>query len=95
MDQQVFTYKGPGWVKEANKLGKYSKTYYGFRIYTVKPADTKVTFENREDGVWRRTDFLPGEYIAIDKYGVRYEGKYWDVIAKIDIDVLQQRFCKK
>lgn len=91
---EVFIYKGVGWIKEANKLGKYKTTYYSFRIYTVDEPTHTERIEEREDGTYNVTEFTKGDYIAIDKYGVTYKGWYWDIIAKIDIDVIQQRFSK-
>lgn len=91
---KVFIYKGVGWIKEANKLGKYKNSYNGFRIYTlVKPSCT-TRIEEREDGTYSVKEFTKGDYIAIDKYGVTYKGWYWDIIAKIDIDVLIQKMQK-
>ncbi len=92
---EVFTYRGVGWVREANKLGKYKKTYNGFRIYILVEPTHSERIEEREDGAYRVTEFTKGDYIAIDKYGVTYKGWYWDVIAKIDIDVLQQKLDKR
>ena len=93
---EIFTYKGVGWVKEANKLGIYKSTYNKFRIYTIKEPTSIKSIVKREgvDGLWRRTDFTQGEYVAIDKYGVTYKGKYWDIISKIDIDVMMQLYGK-
>ena len=91
----VFVYKGVGWIKEANKLGVYKNTYQKFRIYTIKEPTHSESFFEKDGELWRRTDFTQGEYVAIDKYGVTYSGKYWDIIAKIDIDVICQRFDKK
>ncbi len=90
--EDVFTYKGKGWVKEANKLGKYKQTYEQFRIYEIKEPSHTESIVEREGALWRKTEFTQGEYVAIDKYGVTYKGKYWDIIAKIDIDVLCQQF---
>lgn len=91
---EVYTYKGVGWIKEANKLGKYRNSYKGFRIYTVVEPTHSERIEERQDGSYRITEFTKGDYIAIDKYGVTYKGWLWDVIAKIDIDFLQQQFDK-
>lgn len=90
--KNVFTYKGVGWVKEANKSGKYKKTYYGFRIYTITEPTSSDSIIEKEDGMYNVTEFTKVEYIAIDKYGVTYKGWYWNIISKIDIDVLQQKF---
>ena len=91
----VFTYKGAGWVKEANKLGTYKKTYQGFRIYTVIAATFTTTIVEKEDGImYNKTEFTKGRYIAIDKFGVKYKGWYWSIISKIDYDVMQQFYSK-
>lgn len=95
MAKNVFTYYGTGWIKKANELGKFKNTYCSFRIYTIKECQVVTKVIEREGEKWNQTDFIDGKYVAIDKYGVKYEGKYWDVIAKIDIDILQQRFDKK
>lgn len=79
------------WVKEANKLGRYNTSYKGFRIYCIKEPQIKTTHEQREDGIYQRTDFIPGEMLAIDKTGIRFEAPYVENLAfKIDIEIMQR-----
>lgn len=84
------------WIKEANKLGKYDKTYQGFRIYCTKEPESIQRMEEREDGQWNVTDFIQGEYIAIDKTGLRYDGKFWDfIIPQIDKEAMRRQMSKR
>lgn len=93
-EQQVYHKKPIGWVKEANKLGRYRNTYGGFRIYvTLEPTSSSSVVEKNGE-LWNKTEFTRGLYIAVDRYGVTYEGELDTVISKIDIDVLQQKFDK-
>ena len=82
----IYTKKPIGWIKEANKLGKYKTTYKGFRIYTVKEVTCIQDVVQREGQMYSRTSFTKGDYVAVDRYGVTYKGWYWNIIAKIDVD---------
>lgn len=62
------------WMKEANKLGRYVMTYRCFRVYCTKEPETQEIIEDREDGQWRVTNFIKGEFVAIDKKGVVING---------------------
>lgn len=80
-----------GWVKEANKLGKYLTTFLGYRIY-VKVQPTHVESIITENGVqYRKTEFFPGEYVAVNRYAdiIECEG-LGNMIAKIEIEYLRQ-----
>ncbi|WP_346320950.1 hypothetical protein [Chitinophaga sp. YIM B06452] len=85
-----------GWIKEANKLGKYINTWKGFRFYcTVEPTSTESIIE-RDGEQWLRTEFTEGEYVAIDKTGMEFRGK--DKVAmcfKIDFELSRRYFEKK
>lgn len=84
------------WVKEANKLGKYEETYDGFRIYVTKePQVLESSFE--EDGsTWLRTDFVPGEFVAIDRDGVTFTRRYLtEIYYDIDLEMLRRRLDKR
>lgn len=68
------------WVKDANKLGKYEGTYYGFRVYmTKKPRHIQST-EVRHGVPVNRTELLPGHWIAINKDGYKIEYHYLDTL---------------
>jgi hypothetical protein len=82
-----------GWVKLANKIGRYSRSYEGFRIYCTKEPEIKQSIEERSDGTWRRTEFIKGWFVAIDKYGCRFEASSVDQLAfKIDIENFARKF---
>lgn len=84
-----------GWISESNKIGKYKTTYKGFRFYCTKESEVIESVVERDDGMYNKTEFIKGEYIAIDKSGQRIEGYYWYIITKIDIIDLQRIFDKR
>ncbi len=92
---KVYQLLGAGWIKEANKLGRFSRTYKGFRIYITKEGSMKEAEFERDGEMWRRTDIEPPLFAAMDKYGVLYQGRYESVIWEIDVDVFQQSYNKK
>jgi hypothetical protein len=84
------------WIKEANKIGKYERSHEGFRIYCTKEPEIKVTIEDRTDGQWRRTDFIKGWFVAIDKNGVRFENSSMtELWTKIEWEAMARRYDKK
>jgi hypothetical protein len=84
------------WVKEANKLGRYSTTYHGFRIYCTKEPQVLTTEYEEEGSLWRRTDFIKGEMVAIDKTGCTFTAPYTEELAfKIDMELLNRHYDRK
>lgn len=84
------------WIKEANKIGKYERSHEGFRIYCTKEPEIKVTTENREDGLWRRTDFIKGWFVAIDKNGVKFENSSMSELwTRIEWEAMARSYDKK
>lgn len=84
------------WIKKANKLGRYLDTYQGFRIYVIKPTEVKEEIEERPDGLYRITRFIPGELVALDKTGCRFEGNgKGEIYCKIDIETFQRACIKR
>lgn len=85
-----------GWIKEANKIGKYQHTYGGFRIYcTQEPYETTGEIE-RDGKTYVVTEFHSGYFVAIDNTGCRIEGKNLEAIGvKIDSEQMRRYFSKK
>lgn len=82
-----------GWIKIVNRLGRYERSYEGFRIYCTKEPEIRQSIEQREDGQWRITEFIKGWFVAIDKYGVRFEASSIDQLTfKIDWEILCRKF---
>lgn len=76
------------WITKANKRGKYENTYRGFRIYCTKFPQVHEWFENRPDGKYRITEFIKGEFLAIDKTGTELTESNIEALAyKIDIEL--------
>lgn len=76
------------WLKKANRIGTYNRTYRKFRIYCTKEPEIKTSIVDRDGEEWRRTDFIPGWHVAIDKWGCRFEAAYiTDLAVKIDIEI--------
>lgn len=81
------------WVKDANKIGEYKTTYGGYRIYCIKQPQIVERIEERETGIYRITDFVRGEFLAINKDGDKIEGYYLeDIASKIDIQEIKKRY---
>ena len=75
------------WVKDANKKYKhYTGSRKGFRIYRTKFAQTHVYIEDRPDGRYGVTNFLPGRLVAIDKTGLTFTRQHTTEIWN-DIDL--------
>lgn len=84
------------WIKEANKIGKYEQTYKGFRFYCTKEPEIKQETFEKDGERWNRTDFIKGDFVAIDKTGLRFEGHYFDELAwKIDMEIMRRGFSKR
>lgn len=84
------------WVKDANKIGRYKDTYRGFRVYVTKESQIVETFFERDGSTYRRTDFIPGELVAIDRHGVTFTRPYYDHLAfDIDIELLNRYYDKR
>lgn len=59
------------WVKEANqKYKRYHESRRGFRVYMLKRPARHSYIEDREDGKYRITNFIKGEWLAINKEGI-------------------------
>lgn len=83
------------WIKEANKSGNYKNTYEGFRIYTrVEPTSSECVKEINGE-MFRVTDFTKGDYLAVDSTGLIFTGWYWDIISKIDKEIIRRKMSKK
>lgn len=65
------------WIKNANKLGKYYTTYFGYRISITKKGSVEI--------IGNKTIFTEGQYVAINKTGNKITGKLSTVISKIDL----------
>ena len=83
----VFISGATGFIGK-NLVGHLSKNY------TVIAPTSTTTIVEKEDGMYNKTEFTKGRYIAIDKFGVKYKGWYWSIISKIDYDVMQQFYSK-
>lgn len=83
------------WIKEANKMGEYKNTYYGFRIYCIKSPEVIETIVQKSDGLYNKTEFTRGEYVGIDKSDCKYEGDLERVIALIDKELIRRRLSKR
>jgi len=84
-----------GWIQEANKKEKYNKTHHGFRIYTVKePEAESVTFE-KDGEMYSGTEFTKGESFAIDKTGLYFSGWIWDIVPKIEKEIMRRKMSKR
>jgi len=85
-----------GWVREANKIGKYEETHDGFRIYCILEPKIKESIVEKEDGLYRRTDFIKGWFVAVDKTKVRFEAKHISELHfKIEMEHMRRRFEKR
>ena len=83
------------WIKEANKLGRYHRTYEGFRFYCTKESELKQ-FQVEKDGkIYDGEELTLREYIAIDKTELIYKGTYWMIISKIDMEIMRRRMSKR
>jgi hypothetical protein len=81
------------WVKDANKIGEYHSTYRGFRIYKVGGGGSEQWVEERADGFWRVTKFIPTEFVAIDKTGARLSATGIEGIGyEIDKELMVRQF---
>lgn len=71
------------WVKEANKIGRYCRSYRGFRGYEVIPRKVVESIVQRNGEHYRRTEFQDGLYVWVNKKGARFEGiaEYSDRVA--------------
>ena len=71
-----------GWVQEANKLGTYHSTVYGYRIYCTTSTVITIT----EQGI----ESVQGKYLAINKNGVLIESRplefIWAAIEKKQLE---------
>lgn len=73
------------WIKDANKIGRHETTYRGFRVYCTKEPEVNTCIEERDMGTYRVTDFIKGEFMAINSKGDKITGNYLEDIAyKID-----------
>lgn len=81
------------WIKEANKIGRYTGTYYGFRLYcTLEPFSTEKIVD-RDGEQWRETTFHPGWYIAINRHDEGFEGNSRsEVIFKCQWSLLENSY---
>ncbi len=83
------------WIKEVNKIGKYDKTYEGFRIYCTKESEIIETNFVKEGKEFTRTEITKGEYVAIDKTGLRYDGDFWVIVQQIDKEIMIRKMSKR
>lgn len=83
------------WVKDANKIGRYDKTYLGFRIYVIVEPTSDTKIEERQDGKYSVTTFTSGHYKAVNRKGKMFEGKRWDVVAEIEKQNLLYQLDKR
>lgn len=83
------------WIKEANKLGHYQRTYSGFRMYLVQEGTMETHYEQREGVDYKITNFTHPLFIAIDKTGLKFEGRQEDVWSKIEVEDLRRRLSKR
>ena len=84
------------WIKEANKIGKYERSYKGFRFYCTKEPEIISRIEERDGEQWRITDFMKGDFVAIDKTGLRFEAHHFDELAgKIDMEIMRRVYSKR
>lgn len=84
------------WITDANKRYKaqmYRETRYGYRIYTIRHSQLHDYIVERNGEKWRVADFIPGEYIAINKHGWTFRRKCWsefiytlDILAQLNIN---------
>jgi len=85
-----------GWIKEANKLGRYEMTYQGFRIYCSKEPSTTDSKIEKPNGIYSVTEFHKGHFIAIDSTGSRFEASNIEVLGvKIDSELVRRYYSKK
>ena len=84
------------WIKAANQIGKYEETHIGFRIYCTLEPKIKESIVEREDGLYKRIDFIKGWFVAIDKMQVRFEAKHISELHfKIEIEHMRRAFEKR
>jgi len=83
-----------GWVKEANKKGKYDRTYEGFRINIIKEPTSSESLKEINGEMYRETSFTKGEYFATDSTGLVFNGWIWDIISKIDKEIMRRKMSK-
>jgi len=84
------------WIKEANKIGKYERSYKGFRFYCTKEPEIKTYTEERNGERWQVTDIIKGDFIGIDKTGLRFEAHHFDELAgKIDFEIIRRVYSKR
>lgn len=84
-----------GWIKEANKKGRYERTYEGFRIYVVVEPTSTESIVEKDGELWNSVKFTRGDYYATDSTGLTYTGWRWDVIGKIDKEIFRRKLSKK
>jgi hypothetical protein len=84
-----------GWIKVANSKGKYQTTKKGFRIYETKESTIKKSVVMHKGELCNRTDITPGEYFAIDINGCEFKGLYFNILSKIDFEIMRRFYSKK
>lgn len=83
------------WIKAANrkfKASRYRETRRGFRIYTVRASQRHEYFEQRGGQLWRITDFIHGEFIAVNKEGLLFRRQFVTDLWQ-DIDIYHYTEC--
>jgi len=83
------------WIKEANKIGKYDETRYGFRFYIIKEPSSIESIKEINGELYRCTDFIKGEYVAVDSTGLTFTGWLWDIIPKIEKEIMRRKMSKR
>lgn len=63
------------WIKDANKLGEYLGTYFGFRLYCSLQPFHSERIVDRDGEQYRETTHHPGWYIAINRNDFGFEGE--------------------
>ncbi len=79
------------WIKEANKIGDYYDTKDGFRIYCIiNPSHVTTETDSQI-----KDEFVSGEYIAVDKTGLKFLGTLMMIWAKIDKEMIKRKMQQK
>lgn len=84
------------WIKKANQIGTYERSWKGYRIYCTKEPKITSKIVERIDGLYKQTDFEKGDFVAVNREGfVIIKHFMVDIAEEIDIRELKEKLNKR